>query len=303
MKALILRTHTTDCDNYWRSFESLGHECVQLIYDQFPHEAHAREILDKAMDLAPDLIIYVGAIEQYHGRPVPKIDVLSCLNDIAPMIHICGDSSDKAWWPHLNAYHAAGCFRVQVGIDGNRETPIAKFGERGVVLLTCIDPKWFRLHTNPWSVRPIKTGMAGGLGHGERKILVEHMTKNAGMVWHNSASGATYQEMADFLCRCKFVVNSPMNGTGDGYHVKGRVIEAGLAGAVLVEKRGSPTHDWFQVGQDFASYDTPAQAAECIEKLLAKPKLAEAMANNLRTRILADHSPKVFWDQVLRRAL
>jgi hypothetical protein len=52
------------------------------------------------------------------------------------------------------------------------------------------------------------------------------------------------------------VLNVAYTGSGDRYHVKGRVTEAGYAGAALLEPMGSPTRHWFPAGSYLQYRDT-----------------------------------------------
>jgi hypothetical protein len=141
MHALFLVTYTEDCEKNWRSWKSIGNTCDVEVYDNRPHDRQ-KEIVAQAEAIKPQVIVYIGAIEKYHRRPVLKSDILKRLRDIAPSIHICGDASDKPWWEWLMLYDAQECFSVQVSIDGSFDTPLAD-SDTGMIKLTPTDPSTF----------------------------------------------------------------------------------------------------------------------------------------------------------------
>lgn len=298
MKAMILRTYTADTEKTWKSFEYLGHDCDVHVYDDRPHDRQ-NEFVEHAQHTQPHMIMYIGAIEQYHGRPVLQPDILKRLNDIAPMVHICGDASDRPWWEWLQLYHDQGCFSAQVSIDGVFNTPLTEHKE-GLVLLTPTIPSAF-IPTD-WDARNIQASMAGGLGHGQRAELVANLHGRGAIEWMDSRDGRSYDDMAEFMCRSRIVVNSPMNGTGDADHVKGRVIECGWAGACLLERVKSPTRRWFQKGLEYLEYSGVEDALKKIEWAREHDAEVKGIAARFRQRVMFEHSPGVFWDKVLKIA-
>lgn len=291
MKALFLRTHTEDCEKNWKSWESIGHTAVVEQYDNRPHSEHWK-IVDLARHVAPDVIVYIGAIERYHGRPVLRPEVLKALRSVAPTVHICGDASDKPWWTWLEQYDRDECFDIQVSIDGNFDTPIAAM-TRGVVKLTPTDPAAFP--NKPWHERSTFFGMTGGAGHGERQMTLQALHTRAGLVWKRNLP---FSEMGAFLGDCKLVVNVPMNGTGDSDHVKGRVIEAGWAGACLLERRNKWTYAWFP-HETFLQYDNPDDAIRLVQWARENDAAVQSMAEQFQELVKSHHSPRRFWMDVL----
>lgn len=291
MKVLCLVTHSQDCENKHRSLSAAGHDVAVERYDDRPHERHG-EIVSLAGALAPDAIVYVGAIEGPHDRPVLRSDILRQLRQRAPTVLLCGDGCDKPWWPLLEEYHREACFDVMVSMDGVEETPIAGFPE-GMVALTPCDPGAFRPRL--WQDRDVPFGTTGGPGHGERAQMLNALCQRGGLNWFR---GGAYGEACDFLSRCRCVFNHPMNGTGDRYHVKGRVVEAGWAGACLFERHGSPAVRWFEAGRDYVEYDG-------VDDLLDRMNRMDHHAVWLTAQRLHEkvqrHHPSVFWGEVFAR--
>lgn len=296
MKMLALVTYTgLECSNKWRSFAATGdHEIVVHQYDQYPAGQH-RPLVDLAKSVNPDFILYIGAPGPYHGRPVPDPATLRAINAVAPMIHMCDDAADHPWWPILEEYDREKCFTVQVAIDGGGISPIKRF-RNGLTLLTPIDPRPFK--PEPWDQR-ISFRMAvmvGGMGHGERGAVMNHLIQRGLLEWHGGQS-MPYEGLAEVMCRHKIALNHPMTGTGQRMHVKGRVIEAGFAGCCLLERAGSPTAQWFIPGINFFEYETPDDAERLINTL--DDAFACRVAANFHRRVVEEHHPRVFWNKVL----
>lgn len=295
MRTLCLITYT-DCFNKVASLESIGHEVFTQQYDNRPHSQH-HELVDTAKSWKPDFILFIGAIEQYHGRPVPQPDILRALNAVAPMIHMCDDAGDPPWWPMLEVYDREKCFSVQVSIDGAPGTPIDHF-ENGMLALTPID--WRSFKPVLWEHKTIKLGMVGGLGHSSRKATTEALQQKGLIDFRQGPTGRSYDEMGEIMCNTKITYNYGITGSTQSMHVKGRVVEAGFAGSALLEKCGSPTKNWFEVGVDFLEFDNAEEAAQIIE--ITDDDHWRQMAARLHCKVLTQHHPVLFWKSVLEKA-
>jgi hypothetical protein len=294
MKVLALVTYT-DCENKYRSLQSLGHEVIVEQYDNRPHNRHA-ELIEMAKSVAPDFILYIGAIEQYHGRPCPQPDILRAINQVSPMIHMCDDAADKPWWPSLEQYDREKCFTIQVAIDGVLDTPISSFNN-GMTLLTPIDFRPFK--PKPWNDRTIKTGMVGGMGYGPRQQGTEALQKRGVLDFRQGPIGRSYDEMAQIMCDTKITYNYGMKGSCEGFHVKGRVIEAGFAGCCLLETKDSPASKWFKPGIDYLEYENADDAAWIITN--TADSSLQFMAHTFHNRVVKEHHPQVFWNKILEK--
>jgi hypothetical protein len=293
MRCLFLVTHTPNCEPFWRSLEAIGHEEVRVEqYDNRPHDRHG-ELIDTARTLKPDFIVYIGAYAPSHGRPVPSTATLCRLRDVAPFILLCGDAADEPWWPVLEDYHQKQCFTTMVAIDGNFNNPIDKF-EEGVTLLTPVDPRPY--WRKDWASRQIKLGMVGGMGH--RQKLIADLQATGLLDYRLGPIGRSYWDFAQILCNTKITLNLAQTGTGKYLHVKGRIVEAGFAGSVVLEQRGSPLQNWFEPGVDYLEYETVEDILQINDGDVALGK----MASRYHDKMVAEHSPKVFWKKALTKA-
>lgn len=289
MKVLALITWTPNCEPFWRSLEALGHEVLAVQYDDRPHDRHG-ELVDLARDYCPGLIVFVGAYEPSHGQPVPRPDVLRALREVAPSVLLCGDAADHPWWPVLEEYHRERCFTVIVGMDGQPESPIKNFPE-GITLLTPTDHRLF--NPLPWEQRTIRFGMIGGAGH--RDVQIQNLVAK-GLDFRPGPGGRFYGQFAHLMCQTKLTINNARTGTGEHMQVKGRVVEAGMAGCCLLEMRGSPTSLWFEPGVDYLEYGDVDEAARVAEN--TPDEVLREIAARFRYRTLSEHHPGVFWGKV-----
>lgn len=297
MKIYVLRTYTIDCNNKVRSLSCIGHQLKVAEYDNRPHERHS-ELIEEAREFRPQVIVYIGAIEQYHGKPCIQIDNMKRLRDIAPTIHLCGDASDSPWWPLLEDFDRNDCFAAQVNIDGNHESPIERF-RNGLTLLTPIDVTPFKW--KDWQTRKF-VGTSGNSGGDHRVRLMNRMFEYPGFEWLRTNDAISYDAMADYMCGLKIIVNSPQNGSQTGFHVKGRVVETGFAGACLLEAEDSPTKAWFKPNVDYLTYKDFDHAASVLDWAKQNDDLVCDMATEFHHRCWNLHHPQVFWDKVFVKA-
>lgn len=284
MRVAVLRTYTEDMARIWRSLDAEGYVVSTFKYDELPHECHS-EIVDMLKAAAPDCIVYIGAIEQYHKKPVPMIDVLKSFREIAPMVHICPDSAETVWRPLLEEYERQGCFDAQIGIDGYKAAPA------GVV--PCLAPVDFRLFKpKPWKERTTDFGFVGPYNGTFATAVLRYGSSHANAKWLREGS---YDEVAAFLCDCKFVVNSAWDSTEQFGHVTPLVSDTAAAGACLIESMNDETSKWFDPKEDYYEYQDFKGVAN-IMKLELKEARAEAKAYSMHSKwnmIAPD-----FWDDI-----
>lgn len=297
MKALALITYT-DCENKWRSIEAAGHEVRVETYDDRPHDRH-RELCDVARDYGPDFIMLVGAVEHCHGRPCPQNDVLLELQSIAPSVLMCNDAADPPWWGTLENYMQNNCFSLIVSIDGRLDTPLMGY-RRAMHRLTPIDHRPFK--PKPWHEKATRCGMIGGNGGGDRGDIINALSSSGLLNYHHGSSGPggrAYDDFATIMCDFKSAFVHPATGSGQSTHVKGRVVEAGFAGACVFDRFDSPTKEWFVPGHEFLQYEN-REHLECLLRDIDDNKLHE-IAERFHQKVVTNHHPRVFWSEVIQR--
>lgn len=294
MDAVFLVSHSLNCETFWRSWTCLDNTCHAERYDLYSHDRQ-HELIELVRARKPDVVVYVGAIEQYYNRPVPTLDTLKRIHDLVPSILFCCDAGDDYWWEWLNLYNREQCFSAQANIDGNFNTPLAGFSN-GIVKLTPTDPSLFS--SLPWHERSIFLGMAGADGHPERNDFMRKLSENAQF---DQRHGMPPQEMGTFLGQCKIIPNHPITGTGKGMHVKGRIIEAGWAGAVCLEKANPATSAWFS-NDLYLQYNDTEDALQKLAWARDNDGAVKSMAERFHSHVAEHHHPSVFWRDVLAKA-
>lgn len=298
MHSLFLSTSSNETDKYAESIRILHYGDVSMVrYD--PLDSSDQVIWGKIKEKSPDFVVYVGS----RWGKQPSISCLSQINaKVAPMIHLCSDAADQPWFDLLRDYHAAGCFALQVAIDGSQRWPLA--GSQ-MTALTPVDPASFPHGHRPHKERGIAAGYGGNAGGGvgtrRTDILSALLSEKAIDMRARTNLPHTYDAYCDFLQNCRMSVNTAHTGTEAAMHVKGRVIESGLAGALLLETKGAPTSYWFRPGIDYLEYESPADCAAIIKRLAHEPEKTQSIAMSLRQRVLDYHTPAHFWKRILDR--
>lgn len=318
MRTLFIHTESNEIPKYVESLKSLGHETDAFMFRHALWQGEAPrnidgEILGAVDRFSPEMIVYVGACGRC-TKPTPRL--FKKLNsEVAPCVIIISDAADECspWWKELFEYDAEDAFRVMVAIDGNSNWP---FHDRHLTLLTPINPKWFTNITRH-SERNIKFGFAGNIGriytlpNGRkvgRKLFLDPMGKlgiqlrqRDGTIMDSVKALETYRECADFMLDTRITPNFSETGSFQRRHVKGRVVEAGLAGCLLLEEAGSPTSEWFECGVDYLEFRTMEDVKELIRRYIDDPDETEKFGLRLRQKVLAEHTPEKFWSKVIKR--
>ncbi len=299
MRSLFLSTSSNETDKYCDSLRNLNLGETQIIrYDGLGMTDQA--LYAQARDWKPDLLVYIGA----RWGKQPSISALANLNNkVAPMVHICSDAGDPPWHDLLREYNSHGAFALQVSIDGSHKWP---FADTQMTALTPVDPALFPPVLVPHRERTIILGYGGNPGGGpqsKRTIMLSQLLAHPDAldIRMRSTLPHTYEAYCFYLAKLRMSLNVSFTGTEASMHVKGRVLESALAGACLLETRGSPSNYWFKPGLDYLEYSTAEEAMAIRERLKNEPEESQAIADSLRRRVLAEHSPAVFWQRIFGR--
>jgi len=298
VKILFLSTSSNETTKYAESLGCLNPESVAII--RYDDENYVDSlVIAKAKEYAPDFIVYIGS---RWGAQITILTLAKLNTEIAPTVHICSDAADPPWHDLLMEYHYAGAFALQVAIDGNKQWPLHGTSA-GMTALTPVDPSRFN-GFKPHSDRSIACGYAGNPGSEgsvRRHILSELVFHHAIDVRLRAEGPDSYGKMCAYMQDCRISINLSHTGTQAAKQVKGRVVEAALAGSCLLELAGSPTCDWFSLNADFLQYEGPGDAIETIKHYSTRPEETEAMGRRLREKVLAEHTPLKFWSKICER--
>lgn len=212
------------------------------------------------------------------------------LRNYAKVINLVCDATDHPWHPPLMEYRKKECFDLYVGLDGPLDAPV----DMGTV--TPIDPKFY--DTMPAPPRDIRCGFSGNQSvRTLRETLISTLTKQ-GLLMVRPRTSALYSEYAMFLRHCQMVFNVGLTGTATRLHLKGRVVETGLAGAALIEMKGSPVEKYFPKESVF--YYTNAADAEKIIRTASRSEIADKAAL-FSEKMRTDYNPQKIYGEMLTR--
>lgn len=249
------------------------------------------EMLNVADKVKPDVAVIIG---QHDGPYRASTSTFLALKRKCPTVLIVFDAGEALWVPRLEEYRDRNVFSATVNIDGNQEWT---HPEKHWTTITPTAPHFYR-NRPPLSDRPVRFGFAGGYSSRKRREIVEYLVEKAALVIpRRDERYGSYQAYADFMCSCKVVLNIPFTGTETGVQVKGRVVEAGMAGCVLLEHVDSAAQHWFKPWTDYAAYSTKEEAAMIVADLLGNPREMTRLATNLHQRV-QQYVPQEFWRHV-----
>ncbi len=312
MMALFVTSATSDVDSLVRAWD-----CWQPVPSERVMFSHMgppmyNEILTRARKISPDIIFYIGGAQ---GDGNPDVRTLCKLRKLAPSINLCCDAGDEPWHPLLRRYHAAGCFDLQVSLDGIRAAPV------DLVTITPVDPRpWERSKVlrSKWH-RPIRCGFSGGVSAVitsrtrrtrdtfkvrfqppiTRDRVIHRLEADNFIVVRRRMKDKSYSEHAGFVMSCQITFNTSASGSGRAHQIKGRVLESGWAGCALLEPEASPISKWMPEGSYF-SYRDVIHAKELISDLTDEQ--IEESAAVLSQYVRANYHPRQIYGEILERA-
>lgn len=230
MKALFLMPDIHECHAIQKAWHSWDADPSFFLSYDITGGPRDQYIIRKVRRETPDVIFYIGGTS---GSGMPKPKTLKWLRSFAPVIHLCWDATDEPWHQLLELYKSRECFDLQVAMDGGLSPGI------DFATLTPVDPTCYNI---PGPDRTIECGFAGqnaAYGHPRYPILTRLIEK--GLVTHRARDDGEYHEYVKFLQSCKLGINFSHCGSGNGHHIKIRVIEIAMAGAGLLEMYSAPT--------------------------------------------------------------
>ncbi len=286
MKALFVTSEGQEPATVMSGWSFWNEPCLRITFD-ITGVKNDVKILEAAKDYRPDVIFYIGG---HAGPGLPTIDTLRALRKCAKCINLVCDATDHPWHPPLIEYRKMECFDLSVGLDGSLTAPV------DMHTVTPLDPRAY--DTLPRPAKDIRCGFAGNQGYKTmRETLVSSLSKE-GLLMVRPRSSALYSEYAMFMRHCEMVFNVPLTGSAEHLHIKGRVIESGLAGAALIEMNGSPADKWFPRESIFF-YNTIDDARKII-KDSSKNEISDKAAmfsEIVRTK----YSPQKIYGEMLSR--
>lgn len=307
MRLLYLRSSSMQCDPHVSSLKEcwngVGGKAFK-VFDYFCEDSD-NAILDIAHEFEPTHVIWIGTC----GGPYEtKAETFQELRKKSKTIMICPEASHPDWDRLIQEFYDKDSFDLIINIDGNPNwghrqgkglTTLAMYGQRAYQM----DHNYYH-----WRNRPIDVGFCGGSGYPGtmRQRLVHHLTM---VRRHNNMPlltqfpfiecPGTYQLYADFMRMTKIAVNSCGSGEDRSKHVKGRVVEAGLAGCCLIEEEGSPIGLWFSK-ESYFTFETPEHCEAIIYEILSDPTEAIKRRDNFCNETRRKYTPYKMWDEIFQ---
>ena len=247
------------------------------------------KLVAAAKDHNPDVIFYMGG---HAGPGQPSTGTLRELRNFAKSIHLCWDATDFPWHSTLLDYKRRECFDLQVGIDGPLEAPV------DMATVSPINPYEYDVEPSP--ARDIRCGFAGQQGQGSIREWTLGCLNERGHLCHvRQRTQGPYSEYATYLRRCEMIFNVGYTCAASRLHINARVVEAGLAGAALIEIDGGPLDKWFPRDSFF-----PCTNIDAVEATIRGTESDEiARRAGLFSKIIrTKYSPQKIYGEMLEQA-
>lgn len=241
----------------------------------------------------PDLILMYAFGE---GPYCPDPEKIKRIKDKFPIVYMASDGACRGLWPALTRFRQADCFSAMVNIDGSYNWPD---GLIDLVTLSPLDQARYNIYRKPLRDRGIRLGFQGGegaVGTPRRDICDELERRGILTRGQRNETWGSNQAYTDFMLECRGVVNFPHTGLGH-VHVKARVLEAGLAGALILEHSDSILRNYFKKDEEYFEWTT----IEDIEKILDIPiQHRQDVAYRGRNKALEYTNPDVWVEKVMK---
>lgn len=296
MRILYLRTNSFQCDPHVGSILQYaeGHPGIEVVVKDYFVSDVDNQITEWAAHHQPNVIIWLGVCGSVN-QPRPLTFWLLRKSGIKTIM-LCPEASHPDWDAVIETFRTQESFDLIVNLDG-------KAFPYGMTTLAIYDQRPYAKAPIPWAERKYDVGFCGGVGFigTMRQKLISHFRNVKSCIFMEfpfTERCGTYQDYADFMMNCRVIINSAGSSGDKSKHVKGRVIEAGLAGCALVEEEGSPIDEWFSQGT-YELFSHPVQAEMLVLDLLANPERAQVQATKLFLEVREKYSPQKIWAQVL----
>jgi len=230
----------------------------------------------------------IGGCDGNTTTGFPTVGTFRKLRQIASIVNLIPDAGDfgSPWPAQIERYRVEECFDLHVGLDGCLNSPVDH------VTVTPVNCRPFETTVE----KDIRCGFSGGIG-GRRDSVLEALGSRCEIRIRDSIFG-DYYDHVHFLQRCHIILNTAWTGSGQYYHVKGRVLEAGWARSALLEQIYSPIRDWFPSDSYFSYADTD-EAIRIIET--TSDDDIEERAMRLARAVRENYHPREIYQGILNK--
>lgn len=308
-KILYLRTNSFQCEPHVGSivqFAEQSKEYEVIVKDYFVADVD-NQVTEWVAHYQPDYLVWLGVCGSVY-QPTPTRFWIFRKSGVKTIM-LCPEASHPDWDKVIKEFHEHDSFDLIVNLDGNEKWDKR---DKGFTTLAIFDQRPYRKPQLPLKDRPIDVGFCGGVGFTGtmRQRLVDHFKKVSSLKFEELPfkfswqGGESYQEYADFMMSCKIIINPAHSSNENVLHVKGRVIETGLAGCMLLEQNGSPINEWFS-GEVCYFFETPQTAENVARYILSELRIGSDYAHpypvNLQKQVLEKYSPDKLWSAIFNK--
>lgn len=260
-------------------------------------------ILDAVAKTRPDLL-YVTPIPGHPINPSKEVFELVRMKFGAPVAAMYWDSALPGQVKFADAYGNAVDFNI--AIDCYTVYPqVSARPDAFLPLWTPQDPRIFFVDDTP---RDIDVSFIGSTArYADREAALSRLAE-AGITVTKSGgqreSRLSIEDYASMLRRSRITLNfskvfAPEVPT---HQFKGRVLEAILCGALVLEPNNLQTKRWFTPGEDYDTFGSFEELVEKVTYYLRDATAREAMSARARQKADTALSARAFWTAVFARA-
>lgn len=279
-------------------------------YQTFFFDEHAwrtktpcdRALIEQARLFRPDIVFMTPV----RGTDLnPSLETLAIIRAEtgARIVVLNGDTCDEAgvrwceaWAPVADRIVVQDCYSLY--------PRAVRRPDKYLPLWTPLDPRLFRHGDGP---RDIDVSFLGSVArYPDRKRALGLLAAKGIDVARGGGQAEaplTVAEYAAVLRRSKIVLNFA-RAVFDApvFQCKGRVVEATLSGALLVEQANPETERWLASGVHYASFETDAELVDVVQRYLADEDARAAIAATGAAHAERTLSAAAYWRRVLDAA-
>ena len=280
----------------------------QFHFDEYYYE-HQKSgdiaLIELCLKCKPDLIILTWWPGKIFSSYNPKLETLRIISaDFKiPIVAIWFDSVLSKVMAIAEAI--LPLVRFNVLLDSTVSyLDKTKFPEKYLPLWTPQNPKLFH---NPNLTRDIDICFLGSTyGYADRLLGITAL-KNSGINVYQAGgqreSRLTPEEYAEILMRSKIVLNFSYARFNNLVQAKGRIFEATLCGAMLLESANSETAKWFKPMYDYVPFEDETDLVKKARYYIANDEERLTIAQRGHHKALANYTGEIFWRTILDKAI
>jgi len=288
-------------DNTLRVAEGVCHDALTYDADLSLSPFCDLQFIHKCSMLRPDLVVFSSWGKRWSHPSMASINFVRHRLEI-PVATIWWDTCNKGFWPTLEM--CIGAFDLHVIADNARGCFLDKkhpLFDRVLQLWAPLDPDLYNIKN---ITRDIPVSFIGQTHsyRGYRREYLQYLIDSGvdGYFTLNNEGGVlSHREYAEIIQRSQICIN--FSYSADTHQLKGRVLEAMLCGALLLESENNQTSVLFKSTEDYVSFSSKEDLYRKIKYYQAHPEEMETIAQSGMRRAHADYTGINFWAKIFRK--